>query len=207
VAQNKPPIGDEYAAGIRTHLARLLLPTSANCTTWTGQSGRTSLILLHGGRDHCRNWDWVAADLRRDYHVIAPDLRGHGDSRLVGVRSLHHGQLHLRFRAVDPSAGLAPVSIIAHSLGGICAALHRTIRRTCVHRRDRGVGPGPGRTPCPTRSPSPNGCPMDRCTAWAVRSPPRAIQRLKRLCAHAEERQAPDAGAGAAFDAVWCQPE
>ncbi len=38
------------------------------------------LILLHGGRDHCRNWDWVAADLRRDYHVIAPDLRGHGDS-------------------------------------------------------------------------------------------------------------------------------
>src|ERR1700759_5795110 len=38
------------------------------------------LILLHGGRDHCRNWDWVASDLRRGYHVIAPDLRGHGDS-------------------------------------------------------------------------------------------------------------------------------
>ena len=36
------------------------------------------LILLHGGRDHCRNWDWVAQDLRRDFHIIAPDLRGHG---------------------------------------------------------------------------------------------------------------------------------
>ena len=45
-----------------------------------GNPDAPPLILLHGGRDHCRNWDWVAADLRRDYHVIAPDLRGHGDS-------------------------------------------------------------------------------------------------------------------------------
>ncbi|HLY57466.1 MAG TPA: alpha/beta fold hydrolase, partial [Stellaceae bacterium] len=39
------------------------------------------LVLVHGGRDHCRNWDWVASRLRRDWHVIAPDLRGHGDSQ------------------------------------------------------------------------------------------------------------------------------
>ena len=45
-----------------------------------GNPGAPPLILLHGGRDHCRNWDWVAAELRRDYHIIAPDLRGHGDS-------------------------------------------------------------------------------------------------------------------------------
>ena len=45
-----------------------------------GNPAAPPLILLHGGRDHCRNWDWVASDLRRDYHVIAPDLRGHGDS-------------------------------------------------------------------------------------------------------------------------------
>ena len=38
------------------------------------------LLLIHGGRDHCRNWDWVAEELRQDWHVIAPDLRGHGDS-------------------------------------------------------------------------------------------------------------------------------
>src|SRR5205085_2757862 len=39
------------------------------------------LLLVHGGRDHCRNWDWVASALRRDWHVLAPDLRGHGDSQ------------------------------------------------------------------------------------------------------------------------------
>ena len=36
---------------------------------------------MHGGRDHCRNWDWVALELRRPFSSsIAPDLRGHGDS-------------------------------------------------------------------------------------------------------------------------------
>ena len=45
-----------------------------------GNPDAPPLILLHGGRDRCRNWDWVAQDLRRDYHIIAPDIRGHGDS-------------------------------------------------------------------------------------------------------------------------------
>src|SRR6187455_3099191 len=45
-----------------------------------GNPSAPPLILLHGGRDHCRNWDWVAQDLRRDFHILAPDLRGHGDS-------------------------------------------------------------------------------------------------------------------------------
>ncbi len=45
-----------------------------------GNEQAPPLILLHGGRDHCRSWDWVAATLRSDFHVIAPDLRGHGNS-------------------------------------------------------------------------------------------------------------------------------
>jgi len=45
-----------------------------------GNEGAPPLLLVHGGQDHCRNWDWVAEDLRHDWHVICPDLRGHGDS-------------------------------------------------------------------------------------------------------------------------------
>ena len=45
-----------------------------------GNADAPPLVLVHGGRDHCRNWDWVAEELRRDWHIIAPDLRGHGDS-------------------------------------------------------------------------------------------------------------------------------
>src|SRR5437879_12750466 len=45
-----------------------------------GNPARPPLLLVHGGRDHCRNWDWTAAALRDDWQIIAPDLRGHGDS-------------------------------------------------------------------------------------------------------------------------------
>src|SRR5262249_6850969 len=46
-----------------------------------GNAAAPPLILLHGIQDHCRNWDWVAQRLRHEWHVIAPDLRGHGDSQ------------------------------------------------------------------------------------------------------------------------------
>src|SRR5580693_6317669 len=38
------------------------------------------LLLIHGGLDHARNWDWVARSLRQHFHVYALDLRGHGNS-------------------------------------------------------------------------------------------------------------------------------
>src|SRR5947209_18151539 len=46
-----------------------------------GNPAKPPLLLVHGGRDHCRNWDWVAGALHQDWHVLAPDLRGHGDSQ------------------------------------------------------------------------------------------------------------------------------
>ncbi len=45
-----------------------------------GQDGKPSLVLVHGGLDHARNWDWVARVLCEHYHVFALDLRGHGNS-------------------------------------------------------------------------------------------------------------------------------
>src|ERR1700756_5207636 len=45
-----------------------------------GNASAPPLLLVHGGRDHCRSWDWVARRLSDQYHIIALDLRGHGDS-------------------------------------------------------------------------------------------------------------------------------
>ena len=45
-----------------------------------GQDGLPPLLLVHGGLDHARNWDWVARSLREHFHVYAMDLRGHGNS-------------------------------------------------------------------------------------------------------------------------------
>ncbi len=104
------------------------------------------LILLHGGRDHCRNWDWVAADLRRDYHVIAPDLRGHGDS--AWSASGHYAMANYVYDLAQliHQQNLAPVTIIAHSLGGNIALRYTGIYPGNVRRivAIEGLGPGPG---------------------------------------------------------------
>ena len=73
------------------------------------------LLLVHGGRDHCRSWDWVAEALCSRYHIIAPDLRGHGDSQwLVGGSYVLPDYVYDIAQLVH-QADLAPVSIISHS--------------------------------------------------------------------------------------------
>lgn len=79
------------------------------------------MVLVHGGKDHARNWDWVAQALRDDWHVICPDLRGHGDSAWSP-----DGSYSMPFYVSDlaqliDKASDAPVSIVGHSLGGAVA--------------------------------------------------------------------------------------
>jgi pimeloyl-ACP methyl ester carboxylesterase len=45
-----------------------------------GAAARPPMILLHGIARHAHTFDHIAPDLARGYHVIALDLRGHGDS-------------------------------------------------------------------------------------------------------------------------------
>lgn len=83
-----------------------------------GNSDKPLLVLIHGGRDHCRNWDWVAQALRDDYHIVAPDLRGHGDSEWASG-----SEYSMIEHVVDIAQLLAqldafPVTLIGHSLGG-----------------------------------------------------------------------------------------
>jgi pimeloyl-ACP methyl ester carboxylesterase len=83
-----------------------------------GNESAPPLLLVHGHRDHCRNWDWVAEALRDRYHIIAPDLRGHGDSQwMVGG---HYGLVDYVYDIAQliHQRGLAPLRIVAHSLGG-----------------------------------------------------------------------------------------
>ncbi|WP_428487994.1 alpha/beta fold hydrolase [Rhodopila sp.] len=120
------------------------------------------LLLLHGGRDHCRNWDWVASDLRRDYHVIAPDLRGHGDSAWSASGHYTMANYIYDLAQLIHQQKLAPVTIIAHSLGGNIALRYSGIYPETVHRlvAIEGLGPGP-RTPGVESQPI-----QDRMRSW-----------------------------------------
>ena len=83
-----------------------------------GNPDAPPLVLVHGGRDHCRNWDWVAQALRHDWHVIAPDLRGHGDSDWTNDGNYRMGNYIYDLAQLIHQQNLAPVTLVAHSLGG-----------------------------------------------------------------------------------------
>jgi len=83
-----------------------------------GNHDKPLAILVHGGRDHARNWDFVALALRDRFHIVAPDLRGHGDSdwAIGGAYSItdHVLDLGQLMTALQP---IAPVTLMGHSLG------------------------------------------------------------------------------------------
>jgi len=85
-----------------------------------GDPSKPTLMLVHGMHDHCRNWDWVAKDLVKDFHIIAPDLRGHGDSQWINNGSYSHldfvADLYQLLCQVTKEE--EKVSMICHSLGG-----------------------------------------------------------------------------------------
>ena len=88
-----------------------------NYVDW-GNPDAPPLLLVHGGRDHARSWDWVAEELRHDWHIIAPDLRGHGDSAWSPDGSYEMSTFVYDMAQLIHQLNLAPVSIIAHSMGG-----------------------------------------------------------------------------------------
>ncbi|MGO3927720.1 alpha/beta fold hydrolase [Rhodopseudomonas pseudopalustris] len=89
-----------------------------------GNDTAPPLLLIHGGADHGRSWDHLARSLRPDFHVVAPDLRGHGDSdwTLGGSYSLPEYIYDLtRLPAFE---GRGPITVIGHSMGGMVGLIY-----------------------------------------------------------------------------------
>ena len=83
-----------------------------------GNPDAPPLIMVHGGRDHGRNWDWMAERLCDRWHVLVPDLRGHGESGWsTGSTYMMAGFIYDLAQLVHQQK-LAPVTLIGHSLGG-----------------------------------------------------------------------------------------
>jgi pimeloyl-ACP methyl ester carboxylesterase len=110
-----------------------------------GNEGAPPLLLIHGGQDHCRNWDWVAEDLRRDYHVIAPDLRGHGDSQWVIGSPYRFDDYVYDIAQLLHQKQFSPLVIIGHSLGGALALQYTGTYPEKVRKvvAIEGLGPSP----------------------------------------------------------------
>ncbi|MBN8910418.1 MAG: alpha/beta fold hydrolase, partial [Rhodospirillales bacterium] len=103
------------------------------------------LLLLHGNPQTHAMWHRVVPDLARRFTVICPDLRGHGDS--AWNPSGHYAMADYVYDLAQliHQQALAPVSIIAHSLGGNVALRTTGVFPEAVRKlvAIEGLGPGP----------------------------------------------------------------
>ena len=110
-----------------------------------GNDGAPPLLLVHGGRDHCRSWDWVAQELSHDWHVICPDLRGHGDSQWAPDGNYDMPAFVYDLAQLIHQLDLAPVTFVAHSMGGSVATTYASLYPDHVRKlvNIEGLGPSP----------------------------------------------------------------
>lgn len=58
----------------------LNLPNNLQLSYLEWNRGKEPVLLLHGLADHGLVWSSLGEELANNYHIIAPDLRGHGNS-------------------------------------------------------------------------------------------------------------------------------
>ena len=116
-----------------------------------GNDAAPSLILIHGGRDHSRSWDEVARALQPHFHVMAPDLRGHGDSDWAKGSSYSLSDYVYDLTCLVRSASVHQTAIVGHSMGGMIGLMYAGAYPDQVSRLAVLDGvtvlPGPPRTP------------------------------------------------------------
>ncbi len=86
-----------------------------------GNAGRRPLLLLHASGCHAHWWDEVGPQLAADYDVIAPDLRGHGDSGRPEPPDYHFDAYVADVAGLVQRLGLQDFDVIGHSMGGYIA--------------------------------------------------------------------------------------
>ncbi len=99
--------------------------------TW-GEPGAPKLFLLHGWMDVSASFQFAVDALAHDWHVIAPDWRGFGQSQCAtdGYWFLDYvADLDALLDLYSPDA---PGAIVGHSMGGNVANLYAGARPTRV---------------------------------------------------------------------------
>ena len=91
-----------------------------------GSEGKPPFLMLHGGSAYAHWWDLVAPAFTNDFHVIALDQRGHGDSQHANPPA--YGTRHYLedLHAVVGALGLRKPVLMGHSMGGHNSVIYAT---------------------------------------------------------------------------------
>jgi pimeloyl-ACP methyl ester carboxylesterase len=106
------------------HARKLPLATGLTYSVleWDGP-GDLTFVLVHGFSDLGHMWHPVAEQLAQHGHVIAPDLRGHGDSDWVGPGGYYYFMDYVAdLDDVIHQLARRRVILVGHSMGGsVCS--------------------------------------------------------------------------------------
>jgi len=103
-------------------------------------------------------WGWaptVQAGLAERFHVVVPDMRGHGDSDRVGAGGYYHFMDYVAdLASLVEQLGREKVSLVGHSMGGSISSYFAGTFPSKVRRLAllEGLGPPEDETPAPERS-------------------------------------------------------
>jgi pimeloyl-ACP methyl ester carboxylesterase len=91
-----------------------------------GTAGKPQMVCMHGSAAHAHWFDFVASGLNDEFHVLAPDQRGHGDSDWD--RSAHPEYNYDRYAAdlheLTEQFDLRDFILVGHSMGGLVSTVY-----------------------------------------------------------------------------------
>jgi pimeloyl-ACP methyl ester carboxylesterase len=86
-----------------------------------GTQGRPTIVFLLGGGLNAHTWDIICLMLRREYHCVALDQRGHGDSEWEPTADYSFESQIRDIEGFVEKLKLTHPLIIGHSMGGFAA--------------------------------------------------------------------------------------
>ena len=89
-----------------------------------GAAGAPPMLCVHGGAAHGHWFDFVAGGFTADHHVLALDLRGHGDSERADPPAYSYRDYADDVNAVAEALDLRDFTLVGHSMGGIVSLVY-----------------------------------------------------------------------------------
>ncbi len=83
-----------------------------------GNPAKPTVVMLHGVSQQAHSWDFVSLALSPDYHVIALDQRGHGDTDWAPDGDYSIDAMQADLEGVIDSLKIDDFKLIGHSMGG-----------------------------------------------------------------------------------------